>query len=229
MSNSPLVNVTRLSPNCSKPRNHSIDRLTPHHTAGVLSVESALEWFSKASTQASCNYVVGNDGRIGLCVPEDKRAWTTSSRAADSVSVTIEVVNSSTGGEWPVSDAAWKSLVNLCADICKRNGIEKLNYTGDKNGNLHMHKWYANTNCPGPYLASRFPKLAAEVNAKLEKQEEEEVRYNYVSEMPKWARADIQKLVDEGYLKGRDNGKLDMTDDMIRTVIICGRMMGVLE
>lgn len=178
MSNSPLACVSLPSPNCTKPRNHSIDRLTPHHTAGVLSVEAALEWFSKTSTQASCNYVVGNDGRIGLCVDEANRAWTSSSRANDNRAITFEVCNSATGGSWPISDKAFESLVELSTDICKRYGKKRLLWIPDKNKTLAyepkddemlltQHNWFANTNCPGPYLSAKFPELARRVTENL--------------------------------------------------------------
>jgi len=182
MANSPLVSVRKLSPNCTKPRNHTIDRLTPHHTAGVLSVESALDWFSKESTQASCNYVIGNDGRIGLCVNECDRPWTSSSRANDNRAITFEVVNAATGGVWPVSYKAFDALVNLCVDICKRYGKKKLLWIPDKDKALAyepkademlltMHKWFANTNCPGEYLGGKFPELAERVTNELNKTE----------------------------------------------------------
>lgn len=166
MSNSSLVVYTKLSPNCTKPRNHKIDSIVIHHMAGKLSVETCGNVFS-GSRKASSNYGIGNDGRIALYVDEKNRAWTTSNSGIDNRAVTIEVANSATGGNWPVSDKALQSLINLCADICKRNGIKKINYTGDKSGNLHMHRWYAATSCPGPYLASKFPYIASEVNKRL--------------------------------------------------------------
>lgn len=118
MPHSKLVNVTRLSPNCSYGRNRKIDRLTPHHTAGCGSVETVLGIFVPTSRKASCNYVVGNDGRIGLCVDEANRAWTSSSSANDNRAITFEVINSSMGGQWPVSTKAFEALVALCTDIC---------------------------------------------------------------------------------------------------------------
>lgn len=167
MSNSSLVNYTKLSPNCTKPRNKKIDAIVIHHMAGNLSVETCGNVFAPSSRQASSNYGIGTDGRIGMYVEEKDRSWATSSSAIDNRAVTIEVANSSVGGNWPVSDKALASLIKLCADICKRNGIKKLNYTGDKTGNLHMHKWYAATSCPGPYLESKFPYIASEVNKQL--------------------------------------------------------------
>lgn len=168
MSNSPLVTYTRLSPNCTKPRNHKIDRIVIHHMAGNLTVQQCGAVFAPSSRQASSNYGVDSNGKVGMYVEEKNRSWATSSPATDHRAVTIEVANSKTGGNWPVSAKALKKTIELCADICKRNGIKKLNYTGDKTGNLHMHCWYAATSCPGPYLKSKFSYIAKEVNKLLE-------------------------------------------------------------
>jgi len=168
MSNSKLVNYTRLSPNCSKPRNHVIDKLTIHHMAGNLTVEQCGSVFAPASRKASANYGIGTDGRVGLYVEEANRSWCSSNAANDNRAVTIEVANDEVGGNWHVSDTALAKLIDLCVDICQRNGISRINYTGDKSGNLTMHKWFAATACPGPYLESKFPYIAEQINARLE-------------------------------------------------------------
>lgn len=167
MSNSKLVSFTRLSPNCTKPRNHAIDTITIHHMAGDLSVESCGAVFAPSSRQASSNYGIGSDGRVGLYVDEANRSWCSSNKANDNRAVTIEVANDQVGGNWHISDTALAKLIELCVDICKRNGIARLNYTGNKSGNLTMHKWFAATACPGPYLESKFPYIAEQVNARL--------------------------------------------------------------
>ena len=168
MSNSSLVNYTQLSPNCSKPRNHAIDKLTIHHMAGNLTVEQCGSVFVPTNRQASANYGIGTDGRVGLYVEEVNRSWCSSNSANDNRAVTIEVANDEVGGDWHVSDTALAKLINLCVDICQRNGISRINYTGDKSGNLTMHKWFAATACPGPYLESKFPSIAEQINARLE-------------------------------------------------------------
>ena len=167
MSNSGLICYTRLSPNCNKPRNHVLDTITIHHMAGNLSVEACGEIFAQPSRKASSNYGVGSDGRIALYVDESNRSWCSSSPENDHRAVTIEVANCGGEPDWPVSDKAYAALLDLVTDICRRNGIKKLRYTGDKTGNLTMHKWFAATACPGPYLESRFPAIAAEVNRRL--------------------------------------------------------------
>lgn len=135
-----------------------------HHMAGNLTVEQCGNVFAPSSRQASSNYGIDGKGRVGLYVEEKDRAWTTGSREIDSKAVTIEVANDQIGGDWHVSDAALKKTIELCADICKRNGIKELKFTGDKSGNLHAHRWYQSTNCPGPYLYGKFSYIASEVN-----------------------------------------------------------------
>ena len=167
MSNSSLICYTKLSPNCNKPRNHVLDTITIHHMAGNLSVEACGEMFARSSRKASSNYGVGSDGRIALYVDEANRSWCSSSPENDHRAVTIEVANCGGEPDWPVSDKAYAALLDLVTDVCRRNGIKQLRYTGDKTGNLTMHKWFAATACPGPYLESRFPEIAAEVNRRL--------------------------------------------------------------
>lgn len=174
-SNSSLVNHTRISPNKNNTRVHStynptgkITKITIHHMAGNLSIESCGNGFASPSRKGSSNYGIGSDGRVGLYVDEKHRAWTSSSPDNDYKAVTIEVAND--GGEdtdWHVSDKAYAKLIDLCVDICKRNGIARLNYTGDEKGNLTRHNMFVATSCPGKYLQSKFDDIAKQVNKKL--------------------------------------------------------------
>ncbi len=163
MSNSSLVTYTKISPNKTVMSNKKITHIVIHHMAGCLTIQQCGNVFANKNRQASSNYGVDSDG-IGLYVDEKDRAWTTGSREIDQKAVTIEVSNSETGGDWPVSDVALKNTIKLCADICKRNGIKELKFTGDKSGNLHVHRWYQSTLCPGPYLYGKMPYIASEVN-----------------------------------------------------------------
>lgn len=169
MGNSKLVDYTRISPNSTNPRRSAIKKITIHHMAGNLSVESCGNVFAPSSRQASANYGVGTDGRIGLYVDEANRSWASSNPDNDHQAVTIEVANDGGGPDWHVSDKALAATIELCVDICKRNGISRLNFTGDASGNLTMHKYFVATTCPGPYLESKFPYIAQEVNKRLGK------------------------------------------------------------
>lgn len=175
MSNSAMVTYTRLSPNCSKPRNHAIDTITIHHMAGNCSVETCGEIFTPTSRQASSNYGVDTKGHVGLYVDEANRSWCSSNRDNDHRAITIEVANDGGAPNWHVSDTALNTLIKLVADICKRNGIKKLIWSNSKsdrvnhvNGcNMTLHKDFASTACPGPYLESKMPYIADEVNKLL--------------------------------------------------------------
>ena len=166
MSYSKLVEYVKLSPNCTKPRNHDVDHIVIHHMAGNATVESCGALFANPDRQASSNYGIGTDGRKACYVEEENRSWCSGNREVDHRAITIEVANCSGDPEWKVSDKALEATIELCVDICKRYGF-KLNYTGDKKGNLHMHKWYQATGCPGPYLESKFPYIAEQVNLRL--------------------------------------------------------------
>lgn len=170
MSNSALVSYTQISPNCNIPRKYPISKITPHHMAGTMSLQSFGATVAKSSRQMSANYAIDVNGNIGLFCDEANRSWCSSSPANDHRAITIEVANdggASTG--WHVSDASMESLVNLCVDICQRNpGLANgLTYTGDARGNLTKHQYFAATQCPGTYLGGRFSWLAQEVNKRL--------------------------------------------------------------
>lgn len=167
-TNSKLVDYTRLSPNYSK-RTGKITKITIHHCAGNCSVETMGSIFAPTSRQASSNYGVGTDGRIGMYVEEKNRAWTSSNATNDQAAVTIEVANCGGAPDWKVSETALKALIELCVDICERNGIKELKYTGDASGSLTRHNMFAATSCPGPFLQSKFPYIVEQVNTQLKK------------------------------------------------------------
>ena len=167
MSNSSLINYVNLSTNCNSPRNNAIRKITIHHMAGNLSVEQCGNIFANRNRQASSNYGIGSDGRVGLYVDEANRSWCSSSPDNDHQAITIEVANDVIGGNWHVSDAALAKLIDLCVDICERNNINRLVFTGNASGNLTLHKYFAATMCPGPYLESKMPYIAQEVNRRL--------------------------------------------------------------
>lgn len=173
-TNSPLVSYTKLSPNHSGQRNHAIDTITIHCVVGQCSVETLGNIFYPSSRQASSNYGVGYDGRIGMYVEEKNRSWCTSSASNDHRAITIEVASDTTE-PYAVNDKAYSAMLDLVTDICKRNGIKKLVWSTNKsdrvnhkNGcNMTVHRDYANKSCPGKYLYDRHGEIASEVNKRL--------------------------------------------------------------
>lgn len=167
MSNSRLVDYVKISPNRTRNRTKKIDRITIHHMAGDLSVETCGNVFAPVKRRASSNYGIDSTGRVGMYVEEKDRAWTSSSSANDQRAVTIEVADNAKAPNWGCSDKAMSKLILLCADICRRNGIKSLRYTGNTNGNLTLHKWFASTDCPGAFLENNMRVIASEVNKLL--------------------------------------------------------------
>ena len=190
VSNSPLVTYTKLSPNHSGRRNHVIDTISIHCMAGNASVETCGTLFTDLSRKASSNYGIGSDGRIALYVDEANRSWCTSSASNDHRAITIEVANNGGAPDWPVSDKAYSALLDLLTDICRRNGIKKLLWKGDKSligqvdkQNMTVHRWFAAKACPGDYLYNRHGEIAAEVNRRLEGEEKPMDIAKLISEM----------------------------------------------
>lgn len=175
-TNSSLVAYTKLSPNHSGQRTHSIDRITPHCVVGQLSAETICDCFP-AGGEASCNYGIGTDGRVSLCVEEKNRSWCSSSNANDQRAVTIECA-SDKAEPYAMNSAVYGTLIKLCTDICKRNGKRKLLWFADKDKSLGyapksdemvltVHRWFANKSCPGDWLYARLGDLAAKVTAAI--------------------------------------------------------------
>lgn len=177
MSNSKLVTCTVKSPNHSGKRTHSIDRITPHCVVGQLSAQSIGRCFTSPSRQASCNYGIGTEGGVCLIVDEDNRSWCSSSNANDQRAVTIECASDKTY-PYAMNSTVYNKLVDLCVDICKRNGKKKLIWIADKNTalaynpksdemQLTVHRWFANKSCPGDWLFARLGDVAKTVTTRL--------------------------------------------------------------
>ena len=177
MANSKLVSYTGLSPNHSGRRICSISRITPHAVVGQLSVERICDCFTGKNRQASCNYCIGADGRVGLCVDEANRSWCSSSRDNDQRAVTIECASDLTE-PYAMKPEVYSALVDLCVDICRRNGKKRLVWIAARDEALKyevregeilltVHRWFARKSCPGNWLFERMGRLADEVNGKL--------------------------------------------------------------
>ena len=183
-TNSKMVVCTKLSPNHSGLRTHSIDRISPHCVVGQVTAESLGSLFAKSSYKASSNYGIDKDGRVGMYVEEKNRSWCTSSNSNDQRAVTIECA-SDTKSPYRMNDAVYETQIKLCIDICRRNGKRKLIWFGDKNKTLNyspksdemiitVHRWFASKSCPGDWLYSRLGDLAKKVTAELSGDDEED-------------------------------------------------------
>ena len=229
-TNSPLVNYTQISPHRGSRNGHAIDTITIHCAAAQAAVETLGRLFQ--TKQASANYGIGADGRVGMYVEEKDRSWCTSNNANDARAVTIEVACDNRH-PYAVKDAVYKKLIALVADVCKRNGIAKLVWSTDKYDrmnhkggcNMTVHRDYENKACPGQWLYERHGQIAAEVNKRLT-EDEEMVRWNKIEDVPEgFYRDTVRQLMQDGIIKGKGNGVIDLTEDMLRVTIYNKRMI----
>lgn len=181
MSNSSLVSYTNLSNKHSGPRTEKIDRITPHCVVGQWTAKKIADYFKTIDRDASCNYGIGKDGDVCLVVEEKYRSWCSSSGANDQRAITIECA-SDAKSPYKMNDKVYNTLVDLCADICRRNGKKKLLWFNDKNKSLNyipaddemvitVHRWFSNKSCPGDWLYNRLSDLATKVTASLNEEE----------------------------------------------------------
>ena len=237
MSNSPLATYKLISPNKNSPRNHAIDRVSVHCFVGQVTAKRGCEVFQPASKEASCNYVIGYDGSIGLCVEEKDRSWCTSSSANDNRAITIEVA-SDDKDPYSVTEKAYASLLDLLTDICERNGKKKLLWFGDKDKALSysprsdemvmtVHRWFSNKACPGEWLYSRHGQIAVEVTKRLGKDELDMTKEEILScagtgDNPSdWAKEGTEFCKEHGIFAGDGNGNYGWKQPITREAVAC--------
>lgn len=144
-----------------------ISEITIHHTADVVSsIEQIYTGWINSGKAVSSHYCV-RDHDIVQFVKEFNTAYTNGGEVLDPTdihrnhrAVTIETCNSAENGDWPVSDASLETLIELVADIARRNNLGTL-VVGQ---NLTWHSMYAATECPGPYLLSKMQDIADRAN-----------------------------------------------------------------
>ena len=177
-SNSSLVSYTNLTKNKTTNRNQNITRITPHCFVGQVSAKRGCDYFAETDRQASCNYVIGYDGQIGLSVEEKDRSWCSSSSANDNRAITFEIA-SDTVHPYKITDDALNACIELCIDICKRYNKTKLVWIENQAQALAysvksdellitVHRWFANKACPGDYIMGKIPFIVETVNKTLE-------------------------------------------------------------
>lgn len=135
----------------SNVRTRKVTKITPHIMAMTTTdpVGVAKAHYNSTAPVSANYYIAG--GKICAGVPEDRRAWTSSSADNDQQAITVETANCGGSPDWKVSDQDYQATVRLYADVCKRYGIIP-HYDGTKNGTITVHRMFANKACPGAYM-----------------------------------------------------------------------------
>lgn len=163
MTVSSLARDTITTNKCNT-RTQRVQKFTPHYMVAAWSGEQCARYFRDCDRQVSANYCIGIDGGIVCNVPEQYRAWTSSSSWNDQRAITVECANLAGG---VLTEATWNSLVKLGADVMRRYGFRPW-YTGDRDGTLTEHMMFTETDCPGPWLHPRMGDLAVAIKNELD-------------------------------------------------------------
>lgn len=178
------------------------------------------------------------DGTVYQTLPWETIAWHCGG-SANSTHIGVEMTEPSAGMTY--AEAAeqiagtYHTAVELFAALCKQYGLDPAQ-DGVIIGHAEGHRRGVASNHADPELLWRtydmgytmdgFRRDVAEAMAKEDREEVLDMpRYDSVAEMPQWARADAQRLIDRGALQGSTDGKLDVSEDMLRTMIVCQRMV----
>lgn len=210
-------------------RSSSIDTITIHCAVGLANSNSISRYLDTMTEDCSANYCIGKDGDITCMIPEKYRSWCSSNTANDDRAITIEVA-SETSSPYKVPTLAMASLIDLLVDICSRHDI-RLKWSWDANDrrnhacgcNMTVHRDFAAKSCPGDFLYDNMQAIADTVNRRLNSTET--IRFNSLDAIPDGYREYISDLLEYGIIKGKNDGSLDLSLDMIRCLVICTRLI----
>lgn len=189
--------------------------------------------------QSVCVHAVAQaDGTVYQLLPWEMRGWHCGG-SANSTHIGVEMTEPSAG--MTRDEAAeqiagtYRTAVALFAELCKQYDLDPVQ-DGVLIGHAEGHRRGAASNHADPELlwntygmGFTMDGFRQDVYAEMHKNDEEDdedmIRYNTIEEVPSWARADAQRLIDRGALQGNTDGKLDVSEDMLRTMIVCQRMV----
>ena len=214
---------------------HSIG--TPQPSAAVLA--RYFDQYQPGGQSVCVHAFVQADGTVYQALPWEMRGWHCGG-AANGTHIGVEMTEP--GVSMPYAESAeqitgtYRTAVALFAQLCGVYGLDPL-ADGVIIGHAEGHRRGVASNHADPelvwntygmgYTMDGFRRdVAAAMAAKNTDTEDEDMtRYNTIDDVPEWARGDLQRMVREGVLQGDANGKLDLSEDMLRAMIVCQRMI----
>ncbi len=216
-----------------------------HYVGSESTAKNNVTYFATGNRGASAHYFV-DETSIWQCVDDKDKSWHCGGglqgsgghkfygKCTNSNSIGIEMCcKKNAKGEWYFEPDTVNNTVDLVAYLMKKHGIpiERVIRHYDVTGKL----------CPEPYVdESAWEKFKNQIerDKPMTDKERKELKdlankvdmllnpmiYSWVDDnMPEWARPTVTKLVDRGFLKGDEEGKLNLTDDMLRILVVLDR------
>lgn len=217
------------------PSNYCAGRTQPvryivmHYTAnnGDTARNNCDYYHRVGGLQASAHYFCDEHGAM-QSVREGDTAWHCGARAywhpecRNGNSIGIEMCSRKRAdGSYYIKPETVANAAALAREIMQRYGIDT--------DHVLRHYDVTGKRCPMPWVDDPAQwdafkaSLAPEENT--DEEEEDMTRYNTIEDVPAWARSDAQRLIDRGALRGNERGELDLSLDMLRTLIVCQRMV----
>lgn len=218
------------------PSNYRAGRTQPvryivmHYTAnnGDTARNNCDYYHRVGGLQASAHYFVDEHGAM-QSVREGDTAWHCGARAywhpecRNANSIGIEMCSRKRAdGSYYILPETVANAAALAREIMQRYGIDT----------EHVLRHYDVTGkrCPMPWADdpaqwTAFLAMLTPQNTTTVEEDDDMVRYSKIDDVPAWARSDAQRLIDRGALRGNERGELDLSLDMLRTLIVCQRMV----
>ena len=210
-------------------RTQPVRYIVMHYTAnnGDTAKNNCDYYHRVGGLQASAHYFCDEHGAM-QSVREGDTAWHCGARAywhpecRNGNSIGIEMCSRKRAdGSYYIKPETVANAATLAREIMQRYGIDT----------EHVLRHYDVTGkrCPMPWVddPAQWTAFLATLTPEHQNEEEEEpmTRYNKIDDVPAWARSDAQRLIDRGALRGNERGELDLSPDMLRTLIVCQRMV----
>ncbi len=213
---------------------HSIG--TPQPSAAALA--RYFDQYQPGGQSVCVHGFIQRDGTYYQTLPYTMRAWHCGG-AANATHIGVEMTEPGAGMTY--AEAAeqiagtYHAAVELFAQLCEMYSLDPL-ADGVIIGHAEGHRRGVASNHADPeYLWNAYgmgftmdgfrQDVYAEMHKNDEEDDEDMIRYNTIEEAPSWAREEAQRLIDRGALLGDEHGNLGVTMDMLRTMIVCQRMI----
>lgn len=213
---------------------HSIG--TPQPSAAALA--RYFDQYQPGGQSVCVHGFIQRDGTYYQTLPYTMRAWHCGG-AANATHIGVEMTEPGAGMTY--AEAAeqiagtYHAAVELFAQLCGVYGLDPLadgviigHAEGHRRGMASNHadpEYLWNVYGMGYTMDGFRQDVYAEMHKNDEEDDEDMIKYNTIEEVPSWAREEAQRLIDRGALQGGTDGRLDLSEDMLRTMIVCQRMI----
>ena len=204
--------------NYNKGRKQPIQYIVVHYTANNGDrAESNGNYFAQPNRNASAHYFV-DESNVVQSVKDTDTAWHCGAKSykhpkcRNDNSIGVEMCSEKDEkGQYYINEQTQYTAIKLIKVLMAKYSIPI--------GNIIRHYDVTGKMCPEPFVRNQIQWLDFKKKLSEEKKEGNEMLYNKIDDVPKWAKPTIKKLIDKGALVGNEKGELMLTYDMLRIYV----------